>query len=265
MSNDINMPSDEELTALIDGELPSQDAARIEALVNADERVAARLEFLSHSNLPFKEAFTPLLAAAPRASLESMLAAIPTQRESRGSSFASRRGFLGALAASVVVGVIADRAYLGIGRSLSKDEGGGAEWRAVVAQYISLYTPDTLAGPVPPADVQSIQLAQIDRKLGLALSPRMVALPGVDFKRVLLLEYDERPLAQIAYLDPETGPMALCIIRSDKGEKAPDIEGREGMNVIYWSSRSYAFMLIGHAPADRMQEIVDNLRSKLTA
>ncbi|MFA1627720.1 anti-sigma factor [Rhizobium mongolense] len=263
MSNDINIPSDEELTAFIDGELPPQDAARIEALANADERVAARLEFLSHSNLPFKEAFTPLLAAAPRASLESMLAAIPTQRESRGSSFASRRGFLGALAASVVVGVIADRAYLGISRSLSKDE--GAEWRAVVAEYISLYTSDTLAGPVPPADVQSVQLAQIDRKLGLALSPRMVALPGVDFKRVLLLEYDERPLAQIAYLDPETGPMALCIIHSDKGEKAPDIEGREGMNVIYWSSRSHAFMLIGHAPADRMQEIVDSLRSKLTA
>ncbi|TCU28023.1 anti-sigma factor RsiW [Rhizobium azibense] len=264
MSNHINIPSDEELTAFIDGELPRQDAARIEALGNADERVAARLEFLSKSNLPFKEAFTPLLAAAPRARLESMLAAIPTRRASRQQSFASRRGFVGALAASVVAGVIADRAYLGISRSLSKDEG-DADWRAVVAEYISLYTPDTLAGPVPPGDVQSVQLAQIDRKLGLALSPRMVALPGVDFKRVLLLEYDERPLAQIGYLDPETGPMALCIIRSDKGEKAPEIEGRKGMNVIYWSSRSHAFMLIGHAPADRMQELVDNLRSKLTA
>ncbi|PKA40951.1 twin-arginine translocation signal domain-containing protein [Rhizobium sullae] len=263
MSNDINIPSDEELTAFIDGELPPQDAARIEALLNADERVAARLEFLSRSNLPFKDSFAPLLAAAPQASLESMLAAILSKQEGKAPSFMSRRGFLGALAASVVAGVIADRAYLGISRNLSKDE--GAEWRAVVAEYISLYTPDTLAGPVPPADVQSIQLAQIDRKLGLALSPGMVALQGVDFKRVLLLEYDEKPLAQIAYLDPETGPMALCIIRSDKGEKTPDIEGRNGMNVIYWSSRSHAFMLIGHAPADRMQEIVDNLRSKLTA
>ena len=145
----------------------------------------------------------------------------------------------------------------------SRDE--STEWRAVVAEYISLYTPDTLAGPVPPLDVQSAQLALLDGKLGLALSPEKVALPGVDFKRAQLLEYDEKPLAQIAYLDPETGPMALCIVRSNGGEKPPDIEGRKGMNIVYWSNDTHAFMLIGHAPVDRIQEIADSVRAKLMA
>ncbi|MET3853581.1 anti-sigma factor [Rhizobium sp. OAE497] len=265
MTSDIRMPSDEQLTAFLDGELQQQEMARIEALANEDEEVAARIEFLANGSMPFREAFAPLLDEAPKDRLEAMLAAIPAPAAAAKTerSAITRRGLFGALAASLAVGIIADRAYLGIGRNLGRDE--GSEWRSVVAEYIALYTPDTLAGPVPPADVQTAQLARVDSKLGLNLSPEAVALPGVDFKRAQLLEYDDHPLAQIAYLDPETGPMALCIVRSDKGEKEPDIEGRKGMNVIYWSTATHAFMLIGHAPVDRMREIADAVRPKLTA
>jgi anti-sigma factor RsiW len=266
MTSNIRMPSDEELTAFLDGELPQPEMARIEALANEDEEVAARIEFLANGSMPFSEAFAPLLDEAPKQRLEAMLAAIPAPAAAAASaerSTITRRGLFGALAASLAVGIIADRAYLGIGRSIGKDE--GSEWRSVVAEYIALYTPDTLAGPVPPADVQTAQLARVDGKLGLNLSPETVALPGVDFKRAQLLEYDDHPLAQIAYLDPESGPLALCIIRSDKGAKQPDIEGRKGMNVIYWSTATHAFMLIGHAPVDRMREIADAVRPKLTA
>ncbi|MGV2102549.1 anti-sigma factor family protein [Rhizobium sp. 21-4511-3d] len=263
MSSTIRMPSDEELTAFLDGELSPEETARIESLANADDEVAARIEFLAAGSMPFREAFAPLLDEAPKAKLEAILAAIAAAQQKRGPAFASRRGFLGALAASLAIGVIADRAYLGIGRNLGRDE--GSEWRSVVAEYIALYTLDTLAGPVPPADVQAAQLARVDSKLGLNLSPEAVALPGVDFKRAQLLEYDDQPLAQIAYLDPESGPMALCIVRSEKGAKEPDIEGRKGMNVIYWSTATHAFMLIGHAPVDRMREIADAVRPKLTA
>ena len=265
MTSDIRMPSDEQLTAFLDGELPQQEMARIEALANEDEEVAARIEFLANGSMPFREAFAPLLDEAPQQKLEAMLAAIPAPAAAAKTerSAITRRGLFGALAASLAVGIIADRAYLGIGRNLGRDE--GSEWRSVVAEYIALYTPDTLAGPVPPADVQAAQLARVDSKLGLNLSPEAVALPGVDFKRAQLLEYDDQPLAQIAYLDPETGPMALCIVRSGKGAKEPDIEGRKGMNVIYWSTATHAFMLIGHAPVDRMREIADAVRPKLTA
>ncbi len=262
MSTKHRMPSDEELTAFIDGELVGEDAARIEAMIEADEAVAERLEYLARASLPFKEAFAPLLDAAPQAKLESMLSAIPASRSAGPATFATRRGFLGALAASVVAGIAIDRAVIGVGARLSgKDE--STEWRAVVAEYISLYTPETLAGPVPSKEVQSAQLARLDTSLGLQLSPEQIALPDVDFKRAQILQYDGKPLAQIAYLDPETGPMALCIVASDIGAKAPDIEGRKGMNVVYWSSASHAFMLIGHAPVDRMTEIADAVRSKI--
>ncbi|WHO72793.1 anti-sigma factor [Rhizobium sp. BT03] len=260
------IPSDEELTAFIDGELTAEEAARIETLANEDKAVAERLEFLARASLPFEQAFAPLLSQAPREKLEMMLAAIPREGAKPGSTqaLAGRRRFLGALAASLVAGIAIDRAVLGIGKGFStKDE--NSEWRAVVADYISLYTPETLAGPVPGGDVQAAQLGAFDEKLGLSLSPEAVALPGIDFKRALLLRYDGKPLAQIAYLDPETGPMALCIVRSDAGPKAPDVESRKGMNVVYWSNGTHAFMLIGHAAADRMTAIADGVRGRIDA
>ncbi|UIJ87190.1 anti-sigma factor [Rhizobium leguminosarum] len=267
MNTKHTIPSDEDLTAFIDGELTAEEAARIEAIVNEDESTAERLEFLARASLPFEQAFAPLLSEAPREKLETMLAAIPVQQSARSDptpAFGSRRRFLGALAASLVAGIAIDRAVIGIGRSFSaKDE--NSEWRAVVADYISLYTPETLAGPVPERDVQAAQLGSLDEKLGLSLSPEAVSLPGIDFKRALMLQYDGKPLAQIAYLDPETGPMALCIVKSDAGSKAPDLESRKGLNVIYWSNETHAFMLIGRIPADRMKELGEDVRRRLSA
>lgn len=174
MNTKHTIPSDEDLTAFIDGELTAEEAARIQTIVEEDESTAERLEFLARASLPFKQAFAPLLSEAPREKLETMLAAIPAQPSARPAStpvFASRRRFLGALAASLVAGIAIDRAVIGIGRGFSaKDE--NSEWRAVVADYISLYTPETLAGPVPGREDQAAQLASLDEKLGLSLSPK---------------------------------------------------------------------------------------------
>ncbi|MBY5827467.1 anti-sigma factor family protein [Rhizobium leguminosarum] len=267
MTTKHTIPSDEDLTAFIDGELTAEEAARVQTMVNEDESTAERLEFLARASLPFEQAFAPLLSEAPRQKLEAMLAAIPTQQSARSGptpAFATRRRFLGALAASLVAGIAIDRAVIGIGRGLSaKDE--NSEWRAVVADYISLYTAETLAGPVPGRGDQAAQLASLDEKLGLSLSPEAVSLPGIDFKRALLLQYDGEALAQIAYLDPETGPMALCIVKSDAGPKVPDLESRKGMNVVYWSSATHAFMLIGHAAAERMSAIASEVRGRVVA
>ncbi|MGO7972802.1 anti-sigma factor [Rhizobium ruizarguesonis] len=267
MNTKHTIPSDEDLTAFIDGELTAEEAARIQTMVEEDESTAERLEFLARASLPFKQAFAPLLSEAPREKLETMLAAIPAQPSARPAStpaFASRRRFLGALAASLVAGIAIDRAVIGIGRGFSaKDE--NSEWRAVVADYISLYTPETLVGPVPAREDQAAQLGPLDEKLGLSLSPEAVSLPGIDFKRALMLQYDGKPLAQIAYLDPETGPMALCIVKSDAGSKAPDLESRKGLNVIYWSNETHAFMLIGRIPVDRMKELGEDVRGRLSA
>lgn len=77
------MPSDEQLTAFIDGELEAAEHDRIERLIESDAKVAERFDLLLRSDLPFHEAFEPLLAAAPGAKLDAMLAAIPPPMQRR--------------------------------------------------------------------------------------------------------------------------------------------------------------------------------------
>ena len=103
--------------------------------------------------------------------------------------------------------------------------------------------------------------------LALALAPAALAQPWTDRWEVsgtagLMHRRLAERAASGATLLTETGPMALCIVRSDAGPKAPDLESRKGLNVVYWLNGTHAFMLIGHAPAGRMTAIAFDVRGR---
>lgn len=258
------MPSDELLVAFLDGELEGNERARIDALIKADEAVAARYEFLSHSEMPFYNAFEPLLENAPTADLEAILDRLPAPiaAEPAGKGW-SRRGFAAAAIALVFAGVAADRAYLGM-RDVS-GERDGSEWRGVVAEYLTLYTPETLANLASDEQEQNQQLRNVGDRLGLSLPAQAVSLPGIPFKRAQILQYDGKPLGQIVYLDPVNGPLALCIVQSSKGPSSPQSEQRYGLNVVYWSDQAHDYMLVGHNPVDQLNSLADQVRNALAA
>lgn len=255
-------PSDEMLVAFIDGELSVSESAGVEQWIARDATTAERFDLLARSNLPYAEAFAPLLDAAPQ-HLDGMLAALPSPKAAPTRlSGMGRRGFLGAAAACLIAGIAIDRASLVVERQLKKPDE-GEEWRAVVAAYIELYTPDTLSALSTDRALQTAQLDTVGSKLGMTLTPEAVALPGADFRRAQLLQYDGQPLAQLAYLDREDGPIALCFVRSDRGAAKMQTERRHGMNVLYWASREHAFMLIGYAPVDRLEVAWNDVKARL--
>jgi anti-sigma factor RsiW len=260
------VPPDEMLVAYIDGELNTADRDAVEAMLCRDKRTKERLDLLGLGDPPFHEAFQSMLEAAPTARLEAMLEAIqPLQARPERHPQLRRRGFLAAAAAGLVAaGIGMDRTVTAImTRFNTPDE--SAEWRAVVAEYLSLYSADTLSGPGEDRGAQAAQLAVVGARLGLPLTPESVALPGVDFRRAQVLQYDGKPLAQIVYLDPETGPMALCLVLAGGGPAEPNQERRQHMNVVYWSTATHAFMLIGHSTIDQLQALADHLRGTLPA
>lgn len=169
--------SDELLTAFIDGELGADEAARVEALIGADPSVAERFDQLSRADLPYAAAFEPLLDAAPGDRLEAMLASIPPVKAShRFTAAIGRRGFLAAAAACVIAGIAIDRAVIGVDRRLNQP-GEGAEWRAVVADYVALYSPDTLSAPAGDRAAQLAELDRVGSKIGLSSAPRPSLFP----------------------------------------------------------------------------------------
>ncbi|PWC83014.1 hypothetical protein TSH100_21690 [Azospirillum sp. TSH100] len=264
--------SDEDLTAFIDGELEEEHRARLLDLMERDPAVAARVEHLSRASLPFGEAFQPLLDAAPTADLQRRLDGMSVPPVAANADVPlTRRRLFGAIAASVAAGVLGDRMLVrllgaGDGDDLADDDGGPdreRHWHGVVAQYMGLYTRETLGSSTPGRDAQSAQLAALNRPLNLSLTPEAVEVAGAEFRRAQILSYDDMPLAQITYLDPRSGPLALCILRRPGTVRGVEQEVRGGLSIAYWTGPDHAALLIGRLPPQELTAKAEAVRGRL--
>ncbi|MDI3273623.1 anti-sigma factor family protein [Pseudomonas sp. MDT1-16] len=249
-------PSDEQLVAYLDDQLDTEQRTRIDTAIAEDPTLNLRLQWLARSSLPFKEAYDELGRQAPMDRLQSMLDTLPSPERPT----MNRRWFLAAAAGLVVSGVVADRLFLGWQVSQQNNN-----WRGLVADYMSLYVPQTLDHLPSDEAAQRAQLRTIDARLGLNLVPAQLTLPRSEFKRAQILEYDGVAIAQITYLDPAHGPMALCVTRSNSGSRHFAQERRHGMNIVYWADMEHAWMLIGHNPAAELEDMAKLLRRRLSA
>ncbi|MBK5436018.1 transcriptional regulator [Pseudomonas sp. TH32] len=238
------LPSDELLVAYLDGELDPERCQLIDNLLGIDPAVTARVEQLKRGQLSFKSAFDSVLDQAPAERLQAMLDALPPAH----TPALSRRRFLAVAASFAVAGVVADRLFMAWPRPEPS-----SGWRTSVAEYMALYTPRTLENLSADPDSHLAQLNSVGRQLGLPLSPEAISLPGAEFRRAQILDYDGVLIGQLTYLDPRHGPLALCITAAKKGAAPMATEQRRGMNVVFWSSPTHAFMLIGRNPFEDLQ------------
>ncbi|NWC90878.1 MULTISPECIES: anti-sigma factor [unclassified Pseudomonas] len=237
-------PSDEQLVAYLDGELDPGQCQIIDNLLGIDPAMAARVEQLKRGDLSFKPAFDSVLDQAPTERLQAMLDSLPSAQ----TPTLSRRRFLAVAASFAVAGVVADRLFMAWPRPEP-----GSGWRASVAEYMALYTPQTLENLSTDPESHIAQLSSVGRQLGLPLSPEAINLPGAAFRRAQILDYDGVLIGQLTYLDPRHGPLALCITAAKNGAVAMATEQRRGLNVVFWSSPTHAFMLIGRNPFEDLQ------------
>ncbi|MBK5373425.1 transcriptional regulator [Pseudomonas sp. TH43] len=252
----MNTPSDEQLVAYLDDELDREQRSQLDSDIADDPLLSLRVQWLSRSNLPYKAAYDELAQQAPLERLQARLDGIPAP-ETPGLS---RRWFIGAAAATLVAGgVLADRLFLGW--QAQQDH----SWRELVGDYMALYVPQTLDHLPADEANQRAQLRTVDARLGLSLSPATLKLPGAELKRAQMLEYDGVPIAQITYLDAKHGPMALCVTRSNSGSQPLAHERRHAMNVVYWTEREHAWMLIGHNPASELEGLAKHLIERFSA
>jgi anti-sigma factor RsiW len=264
-------PTDEDLVAYLDGELSPSERASLERLLAANSEARERLALLQGGGRSVRDALDSMLTQAPRAQLDAMLSGLPGLRA--GLSPGARRwAYVAAAAAAMAVflaGIAADR-LSPLAQRVAHPPGaeeteGANQWRQVVAEYLTLYTAESVATMPDTPDMREKELASLGDKLGLPLSPDRVALPDLAFRRAQLFEYDGTPLGQIAYLDPQNGPVALCIFAAGEADAAPRTEQREGLNIAYWSRNGRAFMLIGRVGLSRLQELAGILSARLSA
>lgn len=239
------------LVAYLDNELSAEQQHAFERRLQQDPQLASRLAYLQQSQFDFAAAFEPLLEQAPLAELQ---AALDKQTEKslphQSNNSVSRRSLLAAAVSFLVIGT-------GVGRYVlaPAPDKQDNNWRSLVAQYMSLYSADTLAD-IPDSPLQQqVELDRVAKAVGIGLTPQQLQLKGAQLKNARILRYDEYNIAQISWLDEKYGPLALCITRSDHSKNIQQTaEVRQGMNVVYWRRQGFNFMLIGHAPAADIQQ-----------
>ncbi|MGB7800916.1 anti-sigma factor family protein [Buttiauxella sp.] len=245
----ITVNTDELLVAYLDNELSATERLALEERLTHDEHLAERLALLERSSLPFKSAFEPLLDAAPAARLQGYLTPVTAN--------VSRRHLIAAAVSFLALGVMGDRAFL----HFSQPE---ENWRELVAQYMALYTPETLADTPSPAALEN-QLQTTGQQLGLSLTSAKIMLPDATLKNARTLAYEDRRIAQITWLDPASGPFALCITGNSGAPMAGQSEQRLGMNIVFWANKTHQFMVIGHGSMAKISQAAKQLQHGLGA
>jgi anti-sigma factor RsiW len=254
-SEDID--TDALLVAYLDGELEPEAHQEVERRLRSDPSLRSRMTALAESIGPIRSSFDALLDAAPRARLETALATAlakaPRRRDHR------YRQMLVATAAALLLLICGGIAGYFVAKApvelFEEADAVEEEWVDAVAGQLSLYDAASVAS-IQVNDAE--QRAQL-RKLGDVLK---LDLSGLALKRAELLHFQGRKVAQLLYASEEHGPVALCIMAEPGGEGEGEVESRNGLNFIYWSVGGRRFLLIGAAPAKRIDALADTVAAR---
>ncbi|MDP2621197.1 MAG: zf-HC2 domain-containing protein [Hyphomicrobiales bacterium] len=271
----IRSATDEELVAYFDGELAPDRRAAVEKHLADESELRRRLELMIRGGRPFRQVFDLMLQDAPTDRLEAILE--NTAAAAGDGQAPAGRAWPLSRAASVAAALALFLAGMGVGSLVvplkpppavpvaEQPADRSEDWRQAVAGYLSLYTSETLANVPDDAAVKEQELAAVADKLGLSLTLDRIDLANVEFKRAQLFDYEGKSLVQLAYLDPDFGPVAFCIIADGDESEPARTEERLGMNIVYWAQQGYGFMVIGRAPADRLRPLADSLAARLSS
>lgn len=233
--------TDEELTSYLDGEASDPLRRRIDATLNSDAEVGARLERLTLDVAALRAKVRAAIPPAPD------MPQLPTpQARGRGMGV-----FAAGLAAGVAIGAFGFASFFA---PVAPQEG----WASFVASYQKLYTADTLNAVDQSPSETSAQLTRLSDAIGLDLN-MLPQVDGLTLKRAQILGFRGRPLVQIAYQRPDGTPVALCIILSASQDPLAMTEGESrGLQTVRWNTDRHGFLLIGavdQAPLTRAAEV----------
>jgi anti-sigma factor RsiW len=248
--------NDDAIVAWIDGEMCRADAQQFEEQLKRDERLAGRTDELMKSSQDYAGAFASLLDDAPLGAMQARLATLPDPQVST-SVGVSRRSLIASSVGFLMVG--SGLGYLLRPASAPDDE--NAHIRDLEAQYMSLYSVETLLDIDSAAPVLQRGLERAAQDIGMKLNMSQLTLQGAELKMVRMLRYETTSIAQVAWINADYGPMALCISPVDEKTTASlRQEQRHSMNLVWWHDAGYQFVLIGRNPPSQLRGNAEQLQ-----
>lgn len=275
--------TDEDLVALIDRRVPAAREATLRAAIAADADLAKRFAFFTASDLPFAEAFRPMLDATPPDLIRSIerqiatqAAPAPTARKHPATEGAASRGSFSGLIAGLwntlsrPTGFVAGSAIgaaamlvvvLGLAAVAPQMLGTTSRFQIAdaadafienVAAYQSFYTKDTIAAaPLSPQQARD-SLTFANQRLGRSFALADATVPGFEFRRAQVLSFEGRPVGQFVLAAADGEPLALCVMATELADSAMHQETRHGLTITTWRRQGFIYVTAGRFDGQAM-------------
>ncbi len=250
-----------ELSAAVDGHLPPERVAAVEAYLAANPEQSARLEQYREMRQQLRQAFA-----------EPSGAPIPNRlRVARVLVERRRRAYwrLGSAAAAVLLLVVG-----GVGGWAARDWGVGAPSANQTAQVEREITNDALAAhrvfsvevrhPVEVDAAQEKHLVQwLSKRLGRPLVVPDLTAAGFQLMGGRLLPSESGPAAQFMY---QNGNNRLTLYErsDDAGETGFRYSEHNGLGVFYWSDRDFGYALAAKAERQQLLKLSEMVYHQLS-
>ncbi len=255
------MTTDEILTAYLDGELDRQQADALRLRLRQDLGLAARLAALQLDLKELRSSYRALSDDAPLDVLKQAISAgaapagLPDKISAAGQP-TRRSMIMAACVACMMVGAGGGAASLLL---LPKKK----SWRQAVAEYQVLYAPETLTWNQTADGEVAATLLRISQRIGLTLRLQDLQVAQAEFRRGQLLDFEGKPLVQLAYLHGNQVPVAFCMIRDGAPDQGFETESREGLPIVHWSRQGVSFMVIGQMREAGLMEMASTLGERI--
>ena len=224
------------LVAYLDGNLPEEEKLLLEARLSDDPELRARLEAMDVDLGPLRSEFDQVLEMAPPF-------ASPPQPSLNVVRYAA--------AACLALALLFGGWMLGT-------KGAADDWRDFAAAYHLLYRSETLAS----ARSGDGGIANVSTALGRDLSA-LSDVAGLDFRRAQVLGWKDKPLIQLAYLDADGRPFAICVIEATGASTSVESELRHGLPTASFANGPYQIMVIGAEGAETVGAIAHEVSQLL--
>lgn len=160
--------------------------------------------------------------------------------------------------------VIAEKTRQAMARQLSNLEAdleASTSWLVQVAQYHRIYASTARRHLVEVgADEQEHIEAWLETVLERPIPVPDLSEYGVTFQGARLLGVNEKPVAELVYLDADDQPLAFCIIPSTEGAGEPRVSTNRDLNLIDWRDGQYAYAIVGWSGPELLSVLAQTVR-----
>lgn len=252
--------SDADVHAYVDGQLAPEHAARVEAHLAGDARLAERVAALRAQNAALRDALDPVLAEP----IPERLLAAATMPGSRADGVRRLLARAFAIAATLVVGV-----GLGwLGRDALIERAGTPTTFARQAAFAhALYAADVNRPVEVWANEEKRLVTWLTKRLGFQL--HAPDLTGVGYALVggRLVAGNEMPTALFMYENADKGRLSLQVRKqaSGAGETAFRYAVENGVGVFYWIDDACGYAISANVDRAQLLKIAHVVYGQLAA